>query len=223
MVVIDSLGLGGAENLLTVLAAAAPSAGLELHVASLAPASMGRLALRPVMEQAGLTVSFCDIPRLAYPGATWRIARAIRQERADVVHAHLGYSAILAPPAARLVGRGSVATLHHVPGHDRRPERVKERLSVEVSGRLGTLVFVSDASRHEFAARYRERASWTTVHNGVDLSRFHPGHAPLPRTSGSRPACRWSRWLPPCANRRDTGSRSRRGSAWSSGSPRPDC
>ena len=180
LVVIDSLGLGGAENLLTVLASAAPAAGLELHVASLAPASRGRLALQPLMEQAGLPVSFLDIPKLAYPGAVRRIARAVTEHEADVVHAHLGYSATLAPPAARLVGRGCASTLHHVPGPMDLRDRVKERLSIEVAGRLGTLVFVSDASRHEFAELYPERASWRTVHNGVDLSRFVPGRLPLP-------------------------------------------
>ena len=53
-----------------------------------------------------------------------------------------------------------------------------------MAGRLGTLVFVSDASRHEFAERYPERASWRTLHNGVDLSRFTPGRLPMPPDLG---------------------------------------
>ena len=168
LVVIDSFGLGGAENLLAVLAGAAPAADLELHVASLTPPSMGRLALQPVLEQAGLQTSFLDVPRLAHPSAAWRVAHAIRSTGADVVHAHLGYSAILAPPAARMLGRGSVATLHHVPGREVGRERFKERLSLEIPGRLGTLVFVSDASRAGFARIAPERSSWRTVHNGID-------------------------------------------------------
>jgi glycosyltransferase involved in cell wall biosynthesis len=174
LVVTDSLGLGGAENLLAVLAGAAPAADLELRVVSLTPASMGRLALQPTLDKAGLRTSFLDVHRLRDPSAVRQIARAIRSWDADVVHAHLGYSATLAPVAARLTGRGSVATLHHVPEDEPLRERVKERLALESAGRLGALVFVSDASRRAFAARYPERGSWHTVHNGVDLTRFRP-------------------------------------------------
>jgi glycosyltransferase involved in cell wall biosynthesis len=184
LVVIDSLGLGGAENLLTVLAGAAPAAGIELHVASLTPPSMGRLALQPAMTEAGLTTSFLDIPHLRHPSGVWRIARELKLRNADVAHAHLGYSAILSPLAALATGRGSVSTLHHVPEDLPPRERLKERMAVEFSGRLGTLVFVSDASRREFAARYPDRQSWVTVHNGVDLRRFSPGPASLPPELG---------------------------------------
>jgi len=189
LVVIDSFSFGGAENLLAVLARAAPAAGLELQVASLAPRSQGRVAMLPVLEAAGLPTTFLDVARLADPAAVPRIARAIRESGCDVVHAHLGYSAILVPLAARLAGRPCVATLHHVPEDLPPRERLKERMSVAVAGALGRLVFVSDASRRGFARRYRERASWTTLHNGVDLTAFSPGDGawpadlPLPPTA----------------------------------------
>jgi glycosyltransferase involved in cell wall biosynthesis len=175
LVVIDSFSFGGAENLLAVLASAMPSAGVELQVASLAPRSQGRLSMLPVLEAAGLRTSFMDVNRLADVAAVPRIARAIRESGCDVVHAHLGYSATLVPIAARLAGRPCVATLHHVPEDLPIRDRVKEHLSVWMAGRLGRLVFVSDASRQEFARRYRPRSSWRTLHNGVDLDRFAPG------------------------------------------------
>jgi len=175
LVVIDSFSFGGAENLLAVLGNASSSHGIELHVASLVPRARGRNALLHVLEEAGLDISFLDVPRLLYLPAISRIARLIRQTRADVVHAHLGYSAILAPIAARLTGRPVVATLHHVPGQESQRERLKERLAVTIAGRLGLLLFVSEASRSGFAARYRERSrSWQTLHNGVDVTRFSP-------------------------------------------------
>lgn len=184
LIVIDSLGLGGAENLLTVLAGSAASAGLELHVASLTPSSLGRVALQKQMHDAGLTTSFLDVPRLLHPAAVTAVGREIRRVGADVVHAHLGYSAILAPLAARALRRGSVSSLHHVPESLSPREALKERMAVEISGRLGALVLVSDASRRGFAERYRERDSWLTVYNAVDLQRFHPGRGALPADLG---------------------------------------
>lgn len=187
-VVIDSFSFGGAENLLAVLAGAAPSAGLELQVMSLAPRSQGRNSFQPLIEQAGLSTGFLDVPRLAYPPAIPRIAREIRASGCDVVHAHLGYSAILAPIAARLAGRPCVSTLHHVPGEVSVRDHVKEWMSVTVSGRLGNLVFVSQASREAFANRFSERPErWRTVYNGVDLAKFSPGAASWPAKLPIRP------------------------------------
>src|SRR6266545_2021553 len=176
LIIIDSFSFGGAEKLLAVLSRAAPSAGLDLEVASLAPFSLDRTGMLPVLQEAGLPFSFLDIPRLAYPAAVPRIARAVKESGCDIVHAHLGYSAVLAPVAARVAGRRCVATLHHMPEDLPLRERLKERMAVASSGMLGTLVFVSDASRREFARRYRERPeTWQVAYNGVDLTSFSPG------------------------------------------------
>lgn len=184
LVVIDSFDFGGAENLLAVLARAAPKADLEMHVASLAPRAADRNSFLPLLAEAGLELSFLDIPRLLHPAAVPRLRRLIKVTGADVVHAHLGYSATLAPPAARLARRPCAATLHHVPEDESRREQIKERLSLSVAGRLGTLVFVSEASRQGFARRYPERPSWRTVHNGIDLTRYSPAAGALPRELG---------------------------------------
>ena len=184
LVVIDSFDFGGAENLLAVLARAAPKANLEMHVASLAPHAAGRNSFLPVLAEAGLKPSFLDIPRLLHPAGVPRIFRLIKETGADVVHAHLGYSATLAPIAARLAGRPCAATLHHVPEDESLRERVKERMSLSVAGRMGVLVFVSEASRRGFAERYRERSTWRTVLNGIDLTRYSPGVSVFPPELG---------------------------------------
>ena len=92
------------------------------------------------------------------------------------MHAHLGYAATVVPVAARLAGLPSVATLHHGPQDLSGVERLKERLSVRVPARLGRLVLVSEAARHEFALRHGPPTpSWRVIHNGVDLARFGAG------------------------------------------------
>lgn len=181
LVLIDSLTLGGAENVLATLARAAPAVGIRLQVTSLEAPRGERATLLAALERAGLRPRFLGIPRLAHPAAVPRVAAAVRDSGCDVVHAHLEYAAVLAPIAARMCGRRAVATLHHVPGRLPRREALKERLAVSAATRGGGLICVSRASLDAFADRYRSRpGAWTVVHNGVDLSLFDPAPAPPP-------------------------------------------
>lgn len=181
LAIIDSLSLGGAENLLATLARAASGAGLELQVASIDPLVNGHGVMHAGLKASGIEPCFLGIPGLASPGAIPRLARAIRDSGCDVVHAHLEYAATLAPLAARLVGRRTVCTFHHVP-HGLSPrEGLKERLAVAVASRSDGVIFVSSASMDAFAARYRHgRSRWMVIHNGVDLSTFTPDPASFP-------------------------------------------
>jgi glycosyltransferase involved in cell wall biosynthesis len=181
--VIDNFGYGGAEILLTTLNKVAPEAGLKMSVACLGPRTPPRSVTLPQLEAAGLEPRFIGVPRLLDPLAMTRIRRAIRESGCDVVHAHLGYSGALVPPAARLAGVPCVTTMHHSPPrHQRRSDRVKEWLWTRVAERGYALVWVSEAARsaaEEVVGSTRD--TWRVLHNGVDLSRFHPeGGAALP-------------------------------------------
>lgn len=184
LVLVDSLALGGAETLLATLARAATQAGIMVQVAALAGRSDGRDVLQSALVSAGAAPVFLDVPRLAAPRAVPVVVDAIRSTGCDVVHSHLEYSAILGSVAARLTGRPAVSTFHHVPAPLSRREAAKERLAVELASRGSRVIFVSDASRAAFAARYGERPGWVTVPNGVDLARFDPAPAPLPADLG---------------------------------------
>jgi glycosyltransferase involved in cell wall biosynthesis len=181
--VIDNFGYGGAEILLTTLNRVAPEAGLEMTAACLGPRTPPRSVTLPQLEAAGLQPRFIGVPRLLDPLAMVRIRKAILDSGCDVVHAHLGYSGALVPPAARLAGVPCVTTMHHEPPrHQRRADRVKEWLWTRVAERGHALVWVSEAAR---AAAERvvgsTRDTWRVIYNGVDLSRFTPGERrPLP-------------------------------------------
>ena len=173
--VLDSFSFGGAEELVASLGSS-PAPGVTMAVASLAPAGLGRDAMLPRLEAAGLGPTHLGVRRLADPVGLARLVQQLRRSDADVVHAHLGYAATVVPVAARLAGLPSVATLHHVPQDLSGVERLKERLSVRVPARLGRLVLVSEAARHEFALRHGPPTpSWRVIHNGVDLARFGAG------------------------------------------------
>jgi len=187
LAVLDVLNLGGAENLLATLARVGPSQDLTLDVVSLAAASSGQATWLPVLQEAGLRPRLLDISRLIQPQAVPRLTRAIRESKADIVHAHLEYAATLAPVAAWLAGRPCVCTYHHVPVRLPIRDQLRERVSVAVASRSAKVIFVSKASQDGFAASYRARSNWTVLHNGIDLQEFRPRCRPLPAELGIPP------------------------------------
>jgi glycosyltransferase involved in cell wall biosynthesis len=185
LMLIDSFSFGGAERLLATLAVAGRSAGLEVMAASLAPRTPERTGMEPVLVAAGIPLATVGVTRLADPRAVSRVAAVVRQSGCDVVHAHLGYSTILATAAGRLTGVPVISTLHHIPGPASPRARVKEWLSVQLASRSDGFVFVSDAARRAFADRYRPHPrTWTVIRNGIDLVAFSPKAARLPRELG---------------------------------------
>jgi glycosyltransferase involved in cell wall biosynthesis len=179
--VLDSFSFGGAEQLVASLGAH-PSPGLEVRAASLAPTGLGRDAMLPRLEAAGLRPVHLGVRRLLDAPGLSRLVGQLRRSGADVVHAHLGYAATVVPLAARLAGIPCVATLHHVPEDLPRGEWFKERMSVRVPTRLGRLVFVSQYAKDEFARRHGPaQDSWRVIHNAVDLDRFRPPEHPTER------------------------------------------
>ncbi len=185
LALIDALNFGGAENLLATLGRVGPRHDLELSVVSLARGQGDTATWLPALRAAGLEPRFLDIDRLAQPDAIPRVVRAIRESGCDVVHAHLEDAATFAPLASRITRTPCVSTYHHEaqPLHGR--ERVREWLSVQAANRGERVLFVSQASKDSFAARYRPRKNWTVVHNGIDLSSFVPDpDATLPAELG---------------------------------------
>jgi glycosyltransferase involved in cell wall biosynthesis len=184
LLILDSVGFGGAENLLVPLSRAGPAAGLRYEVATIAPVIPESARLLPALQEAGIGVRFLGIPRLLHRPALRILGDVIRESGCDLVHAHLQAAATLAPVAAGRAGVPAVCTLHHVPRPLRGRAAWRERLSVEVAGRSRALVFVSEASRRGFADRYRRRPTWRVIHNGIDLDRFRPGSDPVPEPLG---------------------------------------
>jgi glycosyltransferase involved in cell wall biosynthesis len=173
LMILDSFSFGGAENLVAELGAHSP-ASLEVRAASLAPFSQGRNAMLGRLVDAGLKPVYLDVRKLSDLSGFVRLVRRLRRTPVDVVHAHLGYSAILVPLAARLAGKPVVATLHLSPQrHRNRREWIKERLSVRIPARLGRLVFVSQHAFDEYARIHGPaRSTWRVIPNGVNLDRF---------------------------------------------------
>lgn len=181
LMILDSFSFGGAENLIAELGRHAP-ATLSVSVASLVPVEQGRNAMAGRLAEAGLRPTYLSVRKLLDPKGFLRLVRTLRRTSVDVIHAHLGYSAIIVPLAARLVGKPVVATLHVSPQpHISRAERLKERLSVRIPARLGRIVFVSQHVHDAFAQRYGPaRSTWRVIRNGVDLDQYAVRVGPSP-------------------------------------------
>ena len=96
-----------------------------------------------------------------------RLLRVIRENRIDLVHAHLAYAATWAAFASRITGVPSVATLHVAPPR-RGLDRLRDRLMRFALRRWSSQVIaVSDALRRQYGGE-----GFVVAHNGIDVERF---------------------------------------------------
>ena len=97
--VIDSLEVGGAETVVAALCRSHTAAGHRVEVHCLITA--GRLAAELEQEGVPVYVHASGSPRRL----AWKLFRAFRRSRPDVVHCHNKTATIRAAAAARLTGR----------------------------------------------------------------------------------------------------------------------
>jgi glycosyltransferase involved in cell wall biosynthesis len=108
---IHSLSPGGAESVLVELAGVAATAGLELAVVALSPASRSTHA--DALRARGLEVVQLDLPRWD-PRAVPRALDALRAFGPQVIHTHLKHADIVGGVAGAVLRLPVVSTLHIV-------------------------------------------------------------------------------------------------------------
>ncbi len=161
-----SLEVGGLENGVVNLVNALDRRAFRSVVVCLRRA--GRLAARLEPEAALHVLGVTGPPS---PTSTWRLARILRAEEADVVRCLNAEALLHGAPAARLAGRPALVYQN---GGRTRPERplrlAVERLAARFADRV---VAVSDELADELASVLRlPRERIATVPNGVDVERF---------------------------------------------------
>ena len=172
-VLIDTLGVGGAEVLLADFAEASAHDGVELSVGYLKEDGATRTAAR--LRAAGVEPRCVAIPPRLGIEAFRRVRRHLAQARPDLVHTQLGYSDLLGGPAARSLGLPTVATVHsHAPPATRR-DRVKARLmSAARRASAARVIAVSESARAACVAEGAPADRVVVVRNGI-LGRAQPG------------------------------------------------
>ena len=172
-VLIDTLGVGGAEVLLADFAAVASREGVELSVGYLKEVGAHYAAVR--LRAAGVEPRCVAIPPRLGLEAFRRVRRHLAHVRPELVHTHLGYSDLLGGPAARSLGLPTVATIHsHAPPPTPR-ERVKARM-MTAARRVSAarVIAVSESARAAYLAGGAAPERVVVVHNGI-LGRAEPG------------------------------------------------
>jgi len=174
---IDGLGTGGAENLLSDLAVGARDAGVQLSVGYFT--ASGETVVERLRANG---VEPVLVPISSLLGR--RDRRLVREHLAavapDVLHTHLGYADVLGGLAARSLGVPAVSTIHGADWVRAPRDRIKERLMASARRRCARKVIaVSDAERRRYLELGRDRPEHVvTVNNGiVDGARPGSGEA----------------------------------------------
>jgi L-malate glycosyltransferase len=168
--VIDSLEVGGAETVVAALCRSHAAAGhrVEIHCLEMG----GPLAAE--LEHDGVPVQV-HASRSAWRSA-WKLFRAFRMSRPDVVHCHNKAATIYAAAAARMTGARAIVSTRH--GMGPTPFRLRHELRFWVTAALlcDRVVAVCDAARRRMAAGATPVShKIVTIHNGAHPPRVGSG------------------------------------------------
>ena len=153
--VIDDLGTGGAQRIVSVMARNLACRGIRIIVISLGTRDDEREAL----ESSGIEVHVLPGRRLLSHGRIVNLIRLFRQIKPDIVHTHLLAAHVIAGPCARLLRIPVVSTLHNVDPHPRFAgtwKRVAESLCLRLAATR--VIAVGPVVARTNSARLRGRA-----------------------------------------------------------------
>lgn len=167
--VLSSYGVGGQERVALDLAIGQKARGHDVSVISLAPPPDGAMA--DEFAAAGIAVGRVAKREGLDPSLVPRLAQALRERHADVVHTHNPLPLIYGAPAARLARAAAIHTKHGInPGG-----RGHRWLRRTAAGFVHEFVAVSDTT----AAQARDQRDTSpgklhTIPNGIRLDRYTP-------------------------------------------------
>jgi glycosyltransferase involved in cell wall biosynthesis len=147
-ILIDTLGVGGAEVLLTEFARIS---GVDLTIGCLKDIGSSHVVER--LRASGLEPRCVGIPPRLGVAAFRRVRRHLSQLRPALVHTHLGYADLLGGPAARSLGIPSVTTIHsHAPPATTRDCIKMKMITVARRTTAARVIAVSESARRAYLA-----------------------------------------------------------------------
>lgn len=178
---IDSLHVGGAEALVMSFVRSYDRERYELYVAALS--RRGENRMEQELRAAGVNTINFGARNLRDFRAFRRLLHFVREQRIELVHAHLTYSALWAAAMSRLTKVPSVVSLHVAPSATQAVETgfvrrqlivLKDRLMRFVVARWASRVVMVSAGLRDIylASGGLPPAKIRVVHNGIDATRF---------------------------------------------------
>ena len=160
---------GSIEHLFVRLARQAGQRGHHLHLVWEAEPSVPRFL--EDLSRAGATTEVIPTTGRHRPLALARLVRLYREQRADLVHAHFSPSDLTGLIAARLAGRPTYWTIHHLLASEVPGERVRRRSLATARARLAL-------SQRVEAVSYAARAAYLDL--GLPAERVEVNRLGIP-------------------------------------------
>ncbi|MEO5887725.1 MAG: glycosyltransferase [Anaerolineales bacterium] len=171
---IDSLGPGGAEQLMPAILKNLKQSGFNIRVCALQIRAGNPIASE--LERLGLPVDLVPVPNLRQPFNLFRILRYLRLHRPQLLHTQLEFADILGTVAAKILGIPSVSTVHTLDAFpEKRSAWGRMKLRWFLLGKYcDRVIAVSEKTRlHYLQSGWLDPNKIITVYNGVDISRFN--------------------------------------------------
>lgn len=183
-ILIDSLRVGGAENLLAQQAAGLRDRDIEVTVSSLT--GEAEEIERSAVARAGFEPKLIGTSGLLGYQDRGKMRAHLTAVGADIVHSHLGYADMLGGLAARRLQLCAVSTLHVTEWGHTGADRIKDQLMARTRRRgMQRVIAVSDAVRDAYLNRgWETQDRVLTVHNGIDFESRPGSGAELRRELG---------------------------------------
>lgn len=170
---IDSLGHGGAENLMPKILAKIDTAEFDQRVCVLQVKDNNPIARE--LKGIGVPVDFVPIPRLRNLTNLPRLLSYLRRVKPDIVHTQLEFSGTLGCFATKLLGIPNVTTFHtfHAPKDEGRSHWRYELMWASFRYFADLILAVSESVRSNIIEVGRLPAGKViTMHNGIEINGF---------------------------------------------------
>ncbi len=172
---VDTLGSGGAEFLLSDFAEVAAGAGIDFSVASLKPITSAAPAAER-LRRGGLEPEAVPVTSLANPRELLRVRAHLAKVRPDVLHTHLGTADYFGGIAGWSLRIPLVTTIHADWWPENRADRVRTWLAARSRRHFADVVVaVSESARSAYLTAGRDVPGHVVVvRNGI-VDRARPG------------------------------------------------
>jgi len=170
---IDGLGPGGAEQLMTTLLKFFDREQYEMRICALQ--DRGSDIIIQKLKHLGIPVDFVYIKHLRDPLNIFHILAYLKEHQPDIIHTQLEFSDTLGNIAAKLLGIPSVSTLHTIelPQTGTSTYWRHQLRWFSLRNFCARIIAVSDKTR-EHHIRYGKlpQNKTVTLYNGIDLNKF---------------------------------------------------